>query len=181
MVAVLALFVAAGCLSGIGPGSTPTAGPDTTTSAPDPATTTDPAPTTDPETASASPGGTATTELEHGAHGDPYSVDLRITAEPVEGDVPVEDVPNVTTANLTDRQRTLLVGLLESGTTATWSGTSDETPPERIRVLAAVADRLPPSPWDRDPSETWRVARGAEGYVVHEGTTYRVSMVKVAP
>lgn len=116
------------------------------------------------------------------AHGGPYPVTLSVRARPIEEDaVEASAVTALATADLSDRERTLLVDVVEREETDEWSGRSDEPPPERLRTLITLTDRLPPSPADRDPADAWRDARGTTAYVEYEDTTYVVEMVKIAP
>ncbi len=90
------------------------------------------------------------------------------------------EIPTLTEANLTQEQRTAVSTAISANESATWSGQSDETPPANLRTLVAASDRLPPSVFERDPAEAWRVARETTGYVTYQNTTYTLQMVKIA-
>ena len=155
----LTVFLA-GCMSfGVSPSGTPT---------------TETTPTLD---STATPTSTA-----HGVHSTTYPVTIEVSVSVVSNAAAIDvEVPTLAEANLTEEQRTAVVTALEAGEPVTWSGQSDETPLTHVRTLIAASDRLPPSVFERDPAETWRVARETTGYVTYQNTTYKLQMVKIAP
>ncbi|WP_148708186.1 hypothetical protein [Haloferax sp. Atlit-12N] len=91
------------------------------------------------------------------------------------------EVPTLTESNLTEEERTAVVTAIEANESVSWSGQSNETAPAQLRALVAASDRLPPSPFERDPAGAWRVARETTGYVTYQNMTYKLQMVKIAP